>query len=316
MTNLGRKLSRAEFEELVADAASEREALESGRPVPKATARRRPRPRPVVKLPPPPKARKVPAPANDNPRPMPVKASTNSTPERIVNALPPELRRTLNRLRELTRPAEVAVPEMVLAAANDNACDSTGVGIDHRHDFTPGDITLSNVDDFIEAYADGMRSRVVTTKGGRMQRFVGGVKYHKSVKGSGEIVEVGGRSSDGKFFGIRIHRGTVVAYAKDGKLRVPSYELGDPRGSDDAEMPRETSASPPAHHVLAEMARADAFDDFCTRVPIETARLLAVILNADSFREVATAAGLSATSHNGRRTTEKMLLEAKKLMAA
>lgn len=101
MIVIGRKLSRAEFEELVADAASEREAIDSSRPVPKATARRRPQPRPAVKLPPPPKARKAPAPDNDNQRPMPVRATTNSTPDSIPNALAdkPALARTLARLR-------------------------------------------------------------------------------------------------------------------------------------------------------------------------------------------------------------------------
>ena len=310
---LGRKLSRAEFEELVADAASEREAIDSGRPVPKATARRRPQPRPAVKLPPPPKARKAPAPDNDNQRPMPVRATTNSTPDRIPNALAdkPALARTLARLRELARPAEMSVPDMVLAAANNNAEDDTGVGIDYRHDVVPGNET-----DLISAFADGMRTRVVVTKSGLVDRYTGGIVHHRSVRESGEIVEVGGRSSNGKFFGLRVHRGTIVAYAKNSKRVVPSYELGDPRGSDDAEMPRERNVSTPAHPVLSEIERADAFDDFCNRVPYKTAKLLAVIINADNFMEVARAANMTPTAHNGRRITEKMLIEAKKLLAA
>lgn len=205
----------------------------------------------------------------------------------------------------------MAVPDMVLAAANSNAADDTGIGIDHRHDVDPGDEA-----DLIVAFADGMRTRVVVNTKGRVDRYVGGITYHRSVREFGEIVKVGGRSSLGKFFGLRAHGGAIIAYAKNSKRVVPSYDIGDPRGADDAELPRETTASPPAHHVLAEMERADEFDDFCTRVPIETARLLAVILNADNFQEVARAANMTPTAHNGRRITEKMLVEAKKLLAA
>lgn len=310
---IGRKLSRAEFEELVADAVSEREALASGRSVPKSTARRRPQPRPAVKLPPPPKPRSLPVAVNDNQRPMPVAATTNSTPDRIPNALAgkPALVRTLARLREIARPAEMSVPDLVLAAANSNAADDTGVGIDHRHDVDPGDET-----DLITAFADGMRTRVVINKNGRADRYRGGITYHRDVRGSGEIVEVGGRSSAGKFFGLRAHRGAIAAYAKNGKRITPSYDIGDPRGNDDAELPRETTAGTAAHPVLSEIERRDDFADFLHRAPAETRRMLEVILNADNFQEVARAANMTPTAHNGRRITEKILIEAEKLLAA
>jgi len=202
---------------------------------------------------------------------------------------------------------------MVLAAANTNAKDDTGIGIDHRHDITPGNNAL---DDLIMAFADGMRTRVVVDEKGRVESFVGGIRYHRSVRGSGEIVEIGGRSSRGKFFGLRAHRGKITAYAKNGKREQPSYEIGDPRGSDDAELPRETTASVAAHPVLAEMDRGDAFADFCAKVEPRTAHLLKTILDADNFQEVARAAEMTPTAHNGRRVTEKMLTEAQILLAA
>jgi hypothetical protein len=207
----------------------------------------------------------------------------------------------------------MSVPEMVLAAANTNAADDTGIGIDHRHDITPGNRAL---EDLIDAFADGMRTRVVVDKKGRIERFVGGIHYHRSVRGSGEIVEVGGRSSRGKFFGLRAHRGQIVAYAKNGKRAQPSYDIGDPRGADDAELPRETTATVSAHPVLAEIERGDDFADFCAKVEPETARLLRVIMDADSFQEVARAADMTPTAHNGRRITEKMLASVTKLLAA
>lgn len=308
-----RKLTREEFEEIIADAVSEREALAAGRPVPKATARRRPRPRPVVNLPPPPKVRKAPVAANDNPRPAPTIAAANSTPNRIPNALAktPRLANALARLRELARPAEMSVPDMVLAAANTKAKDDTGIGLDYRHDVDPGDET-----DLIAAFADGMRTRVVVSKSGRVDRYKGGITYHRSVRGSGEIVEVGGRSSLGKFFGLRAHRGAITAYAKNGKRVTPSYDIGDPRGADDAELPRETTAATAAHPVLAEIDRRDDYADFLHRVPAETRRMLDLALNADNFQEVARAANMTPTAHNGRRITEKILVEAEKLLAA
>jgi hypothetical protein len=266
-----------------------------------------------VKLPPLPTVKKAPAADNDNQRPVPVSATTASTPDRIPNALSdkPALARTLAQLRELARPAEMSVPDMMLAAANSNAADDTGVGIDHRHDVDPGDES-----DLIAAFADGIRTRVVVSKSGRMDRFVGGITYHRDVRGSGEIVEVGGRSSLGKFFGLRAHRGAITAYAKAGKRITPSYDIGDPRGNDDAKLPRETTAASAAHPVLSEIDRRDDYADFLHRAPAETRRMLEVILNADNFQEVARAANMTPTAHNGRRITEKILAEAEKLLAA
>ncbi|NTA35988.1 hypothetical protein [Agrobacterium salinitolerans] len=203
------------------------------------------------------------------------------------------------------------MPDMTLAAANNNAADDTGVGIDHRHDVDPGDES-----DLIAAFAEGMRTRVVVNKNGRVDRYRGGITYHRDVRGSGEIVEVGGRSSLGKFFGLRAHRGAITAFAKNGKRITPSYELGDPRGADDAELPRETTAAAAAHPVLSEIDRRDDYADFLARAPAETRRMLDVILNADNFQEVARAANMTPTAHNGRRITEKMLIEAEKLLAA
>lgn len=314
----GRRLTRVEFRELMADRASEVEAREAGLAVPPGTARRRPVPVPPILL-----THKLPTPsrspvaANDNPRPEPIKPATESTPDRIPNALrkaSPQLHRTLCRLRELARPAEMSAPDIRLAA-NDNrqAADDTGVGLDMRHVVTPGD---GREEELVDAFADGMRSRVVTDRKGRIDRFQGGVKYHKSVRGSGEIVEIGGRSSRGRFFGMRFHRGALVHYCKAGKRVVPSYEQGDPRGSDDAELPRVTTAAIAAHPALAEIDRADAWADFTKRIPFETARLLAVLLDADNFQEVARAAKMTPTAHNGRRITEKILAKAEKLLAA
>lgn len=308
----GRRMSWQEFREIVHDRQTETEARSAGLPVPPATARRRliPAPAVVLNLPPPPKPR-APVAANDNgPAAAPVVPTTVSTPDRIPNALrksSPALYRTLCRLRELARPAELDQPDLTLASANDN----TGVDVDYRHDIDPG-----NVEDLLDAYADGMRSRVVVHRNGTVERFEGGVKYTKPYRGNGEIVEIGGRSSRGRFFGMRFHRGALVAYAKNGKRVTPSYDIGDARGSDDAEMPRETTASPSAHPALAEIDRADAWADFLARTPAETARMLRVILDADNFQEVARAADLTPTAHNGRRVTEKMLAEAEKLLAA
>lgn len=312
----GRRLTREEFQEIVHDYRTETEARANGKPIPPPTARRRAVPAmPVVLAHPAPNRayRRIFAAANDNHRPAAIVPTSISTPDRVANALPAPLRRTLFRLRELARPVDTSVPVITLAAANNNAADDTGNGIDHRHDIRPGEKAL---DDLIDAFADGMRTRVVADKKGRIERFVGGIHYYRSVRGSGEIVEFGGRSSLGQFFGLRTHRGNIVAYAKNGKRQQPSYEIGDPRGADDAELPRETTATPAAHPVLAEIERGDDFADFCARVEPETARLLRVIMDADSFLEVARAADMTPTAHNGRRITEKMLVEAEKLLAA
>jgi hypothetical protein len=81
-------------------------------------------------------------------------------------------------------------------------------------------------------------------------------------------------------------------------------------------LPRETTATPAAHPVLAEIERGDDFADFCARIDMQTARLLRVIVDADTFQEVARAADMTPTAHNGRRVVEKILKEAEKLLAA
>jgi hypothetical protein len=70
----------------------------------------------------------------------------------------PGLYRTLCRLRGLARPPEVAVPEVVLAAANTN---DSGIGVDHRHFIMPGDQAL---DDLVSAFADGIRTPFVVDR--------------------------------------------------------------------------------------------------------------------------------------------------------
>lgn len=265
-----------------------------------------------LNLPPAPQRRQQ---ANDNTRPVPNIPTGNSTPDRVPNALrddAPAAYRTLCRLRELARPADVDQIDAPLAGDNDNAADETGFGVEYRHDIEPGNGQISHL---LNAFADGMRSRVVIDSKGRVDRFNGGVRYHCAKDGTDEIIEIGGRSSRGKFFGLTAHRGAIVAYGKDGKKIYPSYTIGDARGSDDAELPRETTASTAAHPTLAEMDRADSFADLAARLPTETASLLGVILNADTFQEIASAAGKRPTAHNGRRATIATLKRVEEIWA-
>ncbi len=155
-----------------------------------------------------------PAPAQA-PTPMRVRANLQQTA--------PDAYRTLVRVEELLRPANLAALEGVPSADNDNA----GVGVDSRHEILPGNETFET--DLLAAYADGMRSRVVVDLQNRVDHFVGGMKFHCDDDGTNEIVEIGGRSRRGKFFGMRFFRGELVAYTKNGKPVTPAYDIGNQR---------------------------------------------------------------------------------------
>ncbi|TIL57648.1 MAG: hypothetical protein E5Y32_26460 [Mesorhizobium sp.] len=132
-----------------------------------------------LNLPPAPRPRPVYVAANDNNTPAPLATSVNSTPDRVPNALrkdAPAAYRTLCRLRELARPADVDQVEATLAGGNDNATDDSGFGIEYRHDISPGNGQLG---DLLNAFADGMRSRIVVDRKRRVDRFSGGVRYHR-----------------------------------------------------------------------------------------------------------------------------------------
>lgn len=224
----------------------------------------------------------------------------------------PDQYRTFLRIEELLQPANLLAYDAILAADNDNK----GFGIDRRHEITPGN---DNLDDLIAAYADGMRSRVVIDRGGSVDRFVGGIKVHCDRNGTNEIVEIGGRSTHGRFFGMRLYRGKLIDYAKNGKRTKPDYRLGDQRGpEDEAWIPHITTATPARHSVLAELDRSAQAAAFAEEVGPAAMRRLRLILEADSFAEIGKACGYaeSAAHRHGRRLAIQILKDAEEKLAA
>lgn len=207
---------------------------------------------------------------------------------------------------ELLRPADIYVNDAMPVSDNDN----TGYAVEYRHDIRPSE------EEMLQAYADGMRSFVRRSPKGKIERFEGGVSYHAA----DEAVTVGGRSSARRFYGLHFHRGALVYFGQNGRRERVVDEQSEPRGPDAAndnyEINRETTTLPGAPLALEELERARRAGAVLTAMDENAARLIGVILQADTFAEVAEAAGLAPTSHNGRRVAIKMLAEAKNLIAA
>lgn len=243
-------------------------------------------------------------PPREAPTPMRVRLNLQKTA--------PDQYRTFVRVKELLRPTHLLAHDAILAADNDNK----GFGIDHRHHITPGN---EGMDDLLVAYADGMRSRVVVDRKGSVDLFVGGVKFHCDCNGTNEIVEIGGRSTHGRFFGMRLYRGKLIDYAKDGKRIKPDYRLGYQRGSEDeAWTPHITTATPARHSALSEIDRSAQAAVFAEEIGPAAMRRLRLILEADSFAEIGKAYGYaeSAAHRHGRRVTIQALKDADEKLAA
>jgi len=272
------------------------------------------------------------APANDNRRPEGVvvplsehreerrQAEGESTPDRVRNNLrrtAPAAYRTLCRVAELLRPADLNVIEFPVAA-NDN---NTGVAVERRHEVTPG-----NEQDLIEAMADGLRPRVVVrrdprTKGYQeetLDRYPGGFSFSLD-RDDHETIEIGGRSSVGRFYGLQTYRGEIIAFAREGRKARQAYEIGEQRGPDgDPWLPRGSTASAAAPEALAEIDRVTATDHFSQQLDAETRRLLQVVVDADSFAEIGRAAGYaeSAAHKHGKRMAVDTLNKIQEKLAA
>ncbi|RWD03775.1 MAG: hypothetical protein EOS58_17090 [Mesorhizobium sp.] len=224
----------------------------------------------------------------------------------------PDQYRTLARIEELLRPADLCESDARPSADNDN----TGFGMDFRHEITPSNETFE--EDVLAAYADGMRSRVVVHRNGTVERFDGGLKFQCERDGSSEILEVGGRSTRGRRFGMRFYRGLLVEYVKNGKRTRPSYQQKDPRGPDDVEWePRASTASLPRPQALAEIDRVVSADALAAELGPDSMRLLRLVLEADSFAEIGKAYGYadSAAHRHGRRIAIDALRSAEKIAA-
>ncbi|TGP50323.1 hypothetical protein EN873_24435 [bacterium M00.F.Ca.ET.230.01.1.1] len=223
----------------------------------------------------------------------------------------PEQYAILCRVEELIRPADLIEFDPMPVAANDN---NLGFGIERRHEVTPSN---HEIEDLIQAYADGMRTRVIFHSSGSAERFQGGVAYTQSP--DGEIMDVGGVSSCGTPFGLRFFRGAVMHYVKDGKRRKPDYRVGAQRGPDSRGWtPRETTSTPARPQALAELDRSTEAASFADAVGPAAMRQLRLVLEADSFAEIGRAYGYAASAahRHGRRIAIAALKSAQEKIAA
>ncbi|MBZ9741014.1 MULTISPECIES: hypothetical protein [unclassified Mesorhizobium] len=228
----------------------------------------------------------------------------------------PDQYRCLVRVEELLRPADLTQCDAAFSADNDNI----GFGLDFRHEVTPGNDTF--VEDLLDAYSDGMRSRVVVHRHGKqkgqVERFDGGLKFQREKKAGHEILEVGGRSSLGKFFGMRFFRGTLMEYVKRGKRCRPDYKQGDQRGPEgEGWTARITTATPSRPQALAEIDRVAEADAFAAYLGRDRLKVVRLTLEADSFAEIGAAYGYAASAahRHGRRIAVDALKFADKFVA-
>ncbi|MGO4666582.1 hypothetical protein [Bosea sp. 2RAB26] len=207
---------------------------------------------------------------------------------------------------DLLRPVDLYVNDAELATESHN----TGYAVEFRHDVRPSG------DEMLAAYSDGMRPFVRTSPLGKVETFAGGVHFHPG----DNAMTIGGRSSTRRFYGLHFVGGALLYWGQNGRRERVVDEQSDARGpeadNDNFEVVRKTTASAGAPDALPEIDRAREASDLLTRMGESGERLLKVIMQADTFAEVAVAAGLPPTSHNGRRATIKTLAEVKKLLAA
>ena len=127
---------------------------------------------------------------------------------------------TLHRIRELMRPADTATTVDIEGDDEDDETN-TGFGAELVHNqgaFTP------SIPKLITAWADGMRTRVVSKNG----KIVGRVCTSYYSDRGGETVTIGGRLPDG-FHGLQFYRGELVAFGDKGRKLPPKY-VADPKG--------------------------------------------------------------------------------------
>ncbi len=120
---------------------------------------------------------------------------------------------TLRRVSELMRP-------ITMTAANDNELDddedaNPGVGFERKHDQSN---MLPSIPEMLAAFADGMRPRVVTDKGGKMKRYPGG----RTFQGGWQLI---GTTDHGyRLSGLIFINGELIAYGDyNGRRRKPKY---------------------------------------------------------------------------------------------
>lgn len=208
---------------------------------------------------------------------------------------------------ELLRPPELC--EWDARPANDN--DNAGFRLDCRHDLRP------SVEELIQAHADGLRPFVRTPRHhpGKAERFAGGIHYHSE----DDAITIGGRSSAGRFYGLHFHRGALVWFGQNGRRKMAIEDRSEPRGPDvdyDLFSSIETTVMAGAPPALGELERARRATEVLAAAGPEKARLVVTILQADDFAEIAEAANVNPSSHNGRRVTIRTLREINQLIAA
>lgn len=261
-------------------------------------------------------------------------SNDNSTPNRIRNAFRddaikaaraysalPEDQQTPSAYREAQAAAQpyinfLAVAELLRpgeAFANDEAITTpgSGYGLDYRHDVRP------SIDETLSAYSDGLRPFVRLSPLGEIERFAGGIHYHRTDNSQ----TIGGYSSTGRFYGLHFYKGKLEYFGQNGRRKSAKEERGDPRGPDADNdnfntTRRETTAAPGASVALAEFKRDQKRADLLKELGHKRATFLRTVMNADSFSEIAEAAGTAINSHSGRRHAVKSLAEAANLIAA
>lgn len=261
-------------------------------------------------------------------------SNDNSTPNRIRNAFRddaikaakaysvlPADQKTPTAYREAQAAAQpyidfLAIAELLRpgeAVANDEAITTpgSGYGLDYRHDVRP------SIDETLTAYSDGLRPFLRRSPRGEIEKFAGGIHYHRADNSQ----TIGGYSSTGRFYGLHFYKGKLEHFGQNGRRRPAKEERGDPRGPDADNdnfdtTRRETTASPGASLALAEFKREQKRADLLKELGHKRAAFLRTVMNADNFAEIAEAAGTAINSHSGRRHAVKILAEAASLMAA
>ena len=148
------------------------------------------------------------------------KPNTGNRIERSLVAEQSPLVTTLRQVREIMRPADLATTIDMEGDSEEGGETNTGFGAEMKHN--QGSF-LPSIPALLEAYADGMRTRVVS-KGGKI---VGRVCTSYYRDRNGESVTIGGKlpSANGRmrFHGLRFYCGELVAYGHKGRMCQPKY---------------------------------------------------------------------------------------------
>lgn len=126
---------------------------------------------------------------------------------------------TLRRLAELMRPAATAVTVDIQAGGEEDASRNTGFGTERLHNqgaFNP------SIPELMQALSDGMRTRVVRDKSGKLTRI--SPSHHFSQERNGLWHRIGSCLGKGKLTGLEFFAGEMVAYGDNkGRKRQPDY---------------------------------------------------------------------------------------------